>query len=311
MVSSAFNLGEIAAPLRLRYWQDAICETYLTVGCKKLSQDALDGLIQGRPLGTLEVSEVTSPPMAYYRGSEEMRNLQAEYFQLVLAVEGQGIVEQGGRCTPFQPGDMVIYSSSEKSIVTYPQGSTTQVVKIPSALLADRVRSADSIGGTLVDGSTALGSMARSLVRECLNLSLSAQTVDTRICNGTLDILAAAVENSLPVERVNKFTAPLADIKRYIEAHLSDPDLDVHQIAQQNCSSVRTLNRLFAAEGTTANAWIWSRRLAASHKVLSEGKVKRVSQAAYDCGFNDLSHFGRVFKRRYGLLPNEVLRGSR
>jgi AraC-like DNA-binding protein len=43
---------------------------------------------------------------------------------------------------------------------------------------------------------------------------------------------------------------------------------------------------------------------------LSEGRVKRVSQAAFDSGFNDLSHFGRAFKKRYGLLPLSLLRND-
>lgn len=67
-------------------------------------------------------------------------------------------------------------------------------------------------------------------------------------------------------------------------APMSQPDFDVHGIARFNGMSVRTLNCLFAAEGTAANAGIWSDRLAASHKLPSEGRVMRVGQAAFDCG---------------------------
>jgi len=28
-----------------------------------------------------------------------------------------------------------------------------------------------------------------------------------------------------------------------------------------------------------------------------------VSDIAFDCGFNDLSHFNRCFRRRFGLTP--------
>jgi NADPH:quinone reductase-like Zn-dependent oxidoreductase len=55
------------------------------------------------------------------RGREELRSSQSDCFQLVLAVEGKGIVEQGDRRTQFKPGDMVIYSSMEESTVAYPE----------------------------------------------------------------------------------------------------------------------------------------------------------------------------------------------
>ena len=181
MITSTFNLNEIPAPRRLKYWQDAICKTYITVDCKKLSDNSIDGAISARMLGSPELSEVTSPPMAYSRGKEQLRGSQSDCFQLVLAVEGKGIVEQGNRRTRFKPGDMVIYSSMEASTVAYPEGSTTQVVKIPSALLVDRVRSTDGIGATPVDGSTALGSMTR---RPCLpNIVNSSRAIVSPRCS--------------------------------------------------------------------------------------------------------------------------------
>jgi AraC-like DNA-binding protein len=249
--------------------------------------------------------------MAYHRGSDEISVGDGEHFLLVLAQKGHGAVEQRSVCTAFSAGDMVIYSSMERSVISFPESSTTQVVKVPSSLLEDRVASTDRIAATLLDGSTPMGSLAKNLVRESINLSLGSADPGARLACGVLDILAAVIESNLPADPGRQFDPQLASIKRYVEEHITDPGLNVHEIAQRNNISVRTLNRLFAAAGTTANSWIWSRRLANSYKLLSEGKVTQVTQAAYECGFNDLSHFGRAFKKRYGRLPHEVLRGGR
>jgi AraC-like DNA-binding protein len=311
MIASTFSLGEVPVPQRAKYWHDAICQTYLLVDCQRLDAESFEGRIQAHSFGQMELSEVTSPPMVYYRDREKIAYSDDEFFQLVLAVAGHGIVEQAGKRTYFKPGDMVIYSSSEQSSISYPEGSTTQVVKIPRSLLADRIDAPDRVCGTLVSSDAPLGAMARSVILESVRLCTAGAPPDLRLCNGALDILATAIDTGLPRAMAGKLTGPLNHVKRYIEEHLTDPDLDVQRVADHGSVSVRTLNRMFAAEGTTANSWIWSRRLARAYKLLSEGKTKQVGQAAFDSGFNDLSHFGRAFKKRYGLLPHEVLRGAR
>jgi len=312
MVSSAFNINNIPETQRFDCWHDVICQTYLTVDCQRLTDGPLEGFIQARELGSLWFSEVTSPAMTYQRGKAELNRSHEEYFQLVLVVDGSGVVEQGDNQALINPGDMVVYSSTEPSRVSYPNGSNTQVVKIPRPLLADRIEAIDQIAATLLNGSSPIGVMTRNLIRECINVSLDNHCSSTRFSNGILDILATAIENNLPIDASARASSvPLLNVKRYIEERLADPDLDVAQIAQHNNVSVRTLNRMFAADGTTATRWLWNRRLANSHKVLSEGKVKQVSQAAFEFGFNDLSHFSKAFKKRYGVAPHEILRNTR
>jgi AraC-like DNA-binding protein len=44
-------------------------------------------------------------------------------------------------------------------------------------------------------------------------------------------------------------------------------------------------------------------------ELLARGEA-RVSDIAFDCGFNDLSYFNRCFRRRFGLTPTAA-RGPR
>ncbi|CAD6560164.1 helix-turn-helix domain-containing protein [Paraburkholderia sabiae] len=310
MNASKFSLNEVAELQRMAYWQDAIYKNYLTVDCRRLDHRSLAGNIRASRVGGLDLSEVTSPPMSYHRGPNQIAAGNERHFLLVLAVEGQGIVKQRGNRTLFGPGDMVIYGSQEASEISYPNGSTTQVIRIPSSLLEDRTSSTDRIAANLLDGSSPGGAIARALIRECIAANLGDHVADSRLANGVLEILTAVIENSLPTASLSRGAVPLSQVKKYVEEHLLDPDLSVQQIAVHNSVSVRTLNRMFAAEGTTAVNWIWTRRLANSYRLLSEGKVRQVSQAAFDSGFNDLSHFGRAFKKRYGRLPHEVLRNA-
>jgi AraC-like DNA-binding protein len=308
MNASNFTLREIPEPKKLGIWRDAIHRTYQTVDCRKVDGTPLLGDIRVAAFGDLEVSEVASPPMTYARGAEEIAAGREAHFQLVLAVSGHGTYRQRSAEVNLGVGDMVIYSSLEHSEVSFPAASLTQVIKIPSKLLEDKIDSVDRIAATFIDGSSPEGCMARQLIQTCVAVSMGGGVTDDRLSDGALQILAAVIDNSLPGAGNSRFSSSLKKVKKYIEKNLSDPGLNIIRIAKENGVSTRTMNRMFATEGTTAVDWMWSRRLAASHKILTEGKVKQVGQAAFDCGFSDLSHFGRVFKKRYGYLPNELLR---
>ncbi|MHA6885854.1 helix-turn-helix transcriptional regulator [Ralstonia pseudosolanacearum] len=84
--------------------------------------------------------------------------------------------------------------------------------------------------------------------------------------------------------------------------------MDVATIARETNVSVRSLHRLFAADGTTAMRWLWQQRLLASYKALAAGRDQRVSEVALLCGFSNFSHFSRSFRQAFGLQPKDLLR---
>jgi AraC-like DNA-binding protein len=63
---------------------------------------------------------------------------------------------------------------------------------------------------------------------------------------------------------------------------------DLDMIANANNMSARTLNRLFASEGTTPIRWLWQQRLAASFKALAQGQISQTIDAALTYGFSEL-----------------------
>jgi len=88
-----------------------------------------------------------------------------------------------------------------------------------------------------------------------------------------------------------------------MRSNLHDPALDVGSIARALNTSPRTLNRAFAANGTTPMRWLWRQRLDAAHRALALDRARSVMDIAFSYGFSDVSHFNRVFRKAFGTSP--------
>ncbi len=54
--------------------------------------------------------------------------------------------------------------------------------------------------------------------------------------------------------------------------------------------------------GTSPGKWLINRRLEQTKLLLATSK-KTIGEIIYDCGFENVSHFSRVFKEKYGVSP--------
>jgi AraC-like DNA-binding protein len=99
-------------------------------------------------------------------------------------------------------------------------------------------------------------------------------------------------------------------IHSYIEQRLSDPDLSPSSIAAAHHMSVRSLQRVFQAQGSTVTEWIRNRRLdRCRHDLANPLLVGRsVSSIAAVWQFTSPAHFTRLFRVTYGLAPGEYRR---
>ncbi len=94
------------------------------------------------------------------------------------------------------------------------------------------------------------------------------------------------------------------EARAIIESRLSDPTLDVSEVAGALGFSVRYLQLLFAEVQTTPSRLILERRLEFAAERFRRGdKTCNVTEVALDAGFNDLSHFSRAFRSRFGVSP--------
>ena len=102
--------------------------------------------------------------------------------------------------------------------------------------------------------------------------------------------------------------ARLHAIKQDIAANLARPELSAALLAGRHGCTERSIQRLFAAEGTTFTDYVLGQRLARAHRLLSDPRrtAGKISAVAFDAGFGDVSYFNRAFRRQFGATPSDV-----
>lgn len=103
----------------------------------------------------------------------------------------------------------------------------------------------------------------------------------------------------------NLFTATEYEFQETIQKHLFE-ELNVEELAFLSGMSLSSFKRKFnSIYGTSPNKYIVSKRLEKAQNMLVTSDL-HISEIAYACGFSDLSHFSKTFRKYYNTSPSEA-----
>ena len=100
-------------------------------------------------------------------------------------------------------------------------------------------------------------------------------------------------------------------VMKYMNEHLTDPDLNVEKLTEDVGISRAQLHRkLKEIAGVSAGEFIRNLRLEQAARLIEEGQIN-ITQVAYSVGFSNQTHFSTVFKKHYGISPSEYAETKR
>ncbi len=121
-----------------------------------------------------------------------------------------------------------------------------------------------------------------------------------------LFMLLMHTKNAPDVKRIlsQLFSPQSYSIREVVESHLYD-DISVTELAMLSNHSLSSFKRKFKEiyKESTAS-YLKNKKLEKAADILL-GSTKNISSICYDSGFNDVAHFSRSFKKKYGLSPSE------
>ena len=102
--------------------------------------------------------------------------------------------------------------------------------------------------------------------------------------------------------------ARLAAIEQKIGLHFAEFGFSVPVIARELGLSARYIYELLQDSGAGFGERVMELRLLKTRFMLSDRRNDhlRISEIAFQCGFNDISHFNRSFRRRFGCAPSSA-----
>jgi AraC family transcriptional regulator, positive regulator of tynA and feaB len=299
---------------KIEFWNDAACAAFTPLVSDPVDLRNFNGRLTRTTLGDLRLGEVYSDAQTVRHLRAHVARTRAPMFFLQMQLEGESINRQDGRDAGLGPGDFTLCDTTRPYDMLFEKSNRMFVVGIPDALLRRHIASPESVVAIPMSGKSGLSGLLSQFLRDFWTRCRHDldPVIVPRISRAILD-LVASVYTALPQaqsDRSSLATSHRVRIMNYIEAHLGDPDLTPMRVAEACKMTPRYLHHLFSHESETVARYILRRRLEECSRALTvaEQRGRTVTSIAFDFGFNSATHFGRVFRARYGTTPREYRR---
>jgi AraC-like DNA-binding protein len=311
-----YDSKALPAARRYQAWQDAICDIYLKVDCAADKRSDYEGFVRESRLGAVTLTDTATSPQTVRRQRQHIAGLGKDCYYVGLARTGSVNIRQGGASMTMHAGAGAIYYASEPYELRCKTRQRSFWVELPREAFARHFDSGRPPLFALFNPTRGLGRIAFDL---CAAVAAEGEGLDVpsraKLGEQVMSLLALAI-SAEPDRQAAAETGVqrlrLQSVKRFIDAHLGDPDLSLADIAQGNGISLRYLHQLFRLTDMSASEWLRMRRLQRCYDLLSspEHATRTITDIALSLGFCSSSHFSTLFRAQFGLRPSDVRGGS-
>jgi AraC-like DNA-binding protein len=309
-----FSTEDVTQRDRLEHWREAFARTIANMDWYPLTDTPFQQRAKVRGLPGLGIVAGTHTSTGFFaRRTPELISAGTDHLVLNIQLEGRFILSQLGRETTVGPGEAVLASSADVATVTLMPNSRFIALSVPRQKFAPMVHQAQSHVGVLVPSDSEPLTLLRNYTLAMLNSDpIVNPLLQERAVAHIYDLVALAFdarpEVAAHAQQRGQRAARLLSIKSDILDNLGDGELRESVIANRHGVTPRYVRMLFEAEGTTFSDFVRRTRLTRAHQILTDrrNRDRTIGSVAYEVGFNDLSHFNRLFRRLYGGRPSEI-----
>ena len=297
--------SEVSLEDRPDYWSELLSKNYEGKSLVGVSEADFYGRIVAADCASHVISEAEQTRSACIHNAIDARR-DKPMVSLFLLSQGTVGVLAGNQSSHLAPGDILISDSEQAYRHELQRRIRMTVVQFPKNHYLQMVGEHRHMNGQVLRPSHAGQRLLSSLVGNYwteVQTGMSAEQA-TAMDDAMLTMLSAALGAEGPNTPV---TNKLQQVRRFVEAHLSESGLTPTAVADANNMSLRKLQGLFAKEGLTVAGYIRARRLARAAEILStrEHCDRPISEIALDVGVENASQFSQQFRAAYGVTPRE------
>jgi AraC-like DNA-binding protein len=297
---------------RFDYWHQIACKSVVDHDSRPESRLNFTAELEAERLAGLDLIVFQNSPMDVSHEVRHIVRAKDDDIFVCRQIAGALRLEQEGRELTLEPGQFALLDSALPYIGRFFSGSKLLVIKVPRHEFEARLGPIQSLVARGISPEAGTHGLTSSLLALLpAHVSCLAPLADQAIKTQILDLIAFGLaQYAGRVQLSSSKALSLLRLRAVIESRLMDPDLTPAQAAAAAGMSTRYANALLAKEGQSLARFIQARRLARCRKALEDPLQQRrtVSEIAFAWGFSDMTHFGRSFKKTFGILPSELKR---
>jgi AraC-like DNA-binding protein len=275
---------------------------------KKNRNDLFAGSVRTRCVSGLTAVEVESHDHCFQRTLRDIRRDDADHFGLAISISGRTAMGQNDQAVKFIPGDCVfidIRRPFSYAVVGQPFSHFVALL-VPRRLLTSTI-GVEPRGGVSWRSDTPAVRMLSCLILDAQDQSADIASAEHHMQLAICDLLGALMAANDLMSDSSYKERTFERIRNIVKHHFTDPEFGPREVAVEAGISLRYLQKFFTARGTTCSRFIQSLRLEHAARLVRRRNLTRSSQLLTDVahlsGFQEYSHFARIFRHRFGHSP--------
>jgi AraC family transcriptional regulator, positive regulator of tynA and feaB len=295
---------------RAESWRNFISEVIVDCSVDKLISPDFSGSIAARCHGEVRGMWFRSQGHAVHAHGETFSTAGASGILVSWQAEGESLVTQGDRAFRMQPGTFSILDGRRPLTVDFVGDVRRIVTTFPARVMESRL---PSVLRNHRAGLRPSRTFAQILSAYLTELAIGSENLSS----SDVELIVDNVSNLLTVISHSDASVTLLtrDQQRevamqYIRHHACDEAFSLGDVAREMKMSPRLIQKLLQEVEVSFTEMVLDERLKQATQLLQHAVNASVSAVAYQCGFNDISHFNHCFKRKYGITPTDLRNAS-
>lgn len=291
---------------RFPFWQDVVCQAVLNVSTAG-RPERFWARIASHSYGALRFAAFDSSSHEIVRTREHLAAAPAENYLISLQRRGHCRIAQGNDEFVLAPGEIAIVDGQTQFRVAFPQPVSRIVAVVPKQVLDSRSSWLRDAKNRKISNGSQFAALTRDHLLQLADgeqelLESEASVLSDNLCN----LLALSFASGMSAD-VRRPELQHAALLAFCRRNLGNPELSPQMVAARFGISVRTVHLRFERLGRSFGRWVLDNRLEQCAAALRDPaqRTTSISEIAYRCGFNDLSHFNKVFRTRFSRTPRE------
>ncbi|MBV9827963.1 MAG: helix-turn-helix domain-containing protein [Alphaproteobacteria bacterium] len=307
-MNTLFSTAEVHPRDRFDYWHSVACRTIVDHHSIPENPRHFSAELHAGKIADVDLVSFENSPIRIEHTDRHADQTAPDTLFLCRQLAGSLVLEQQGSDLLLEPGQLALIDPRFQYKGAFHCGSRLLLLKVPRAEMEARLGSTRSLLAVALRPTTPEVHFASDLVG-MLPEHAAAATISAALLirNQLLDTVALAFLSNPDMRARSSLARGLVRqrVRAAVRAQLTDPGASVDSVAAAARISVRYANAVLADENTSVMRLFLSERVEHCRQALQHPAQlhRTISDIAYGWGFSDMTHFGRAFKRAYGMSP--------